>query len=278
MDVKPVGTESENAGTVLVVDDDRNAVDILNRLLTKEGFVVHCAHGGREAVTLANTHPVDVILLDVMMPDMDGFQVCEALRGNDRTRTIPIILLTAKDDMETRVVGTRRGAASPSARLLLVPPGAQCPGSAGLAFSAAGFSVLAGCPSFGAASASFLHFSTSAVEISIVSAMSCADRPIFTDFMTIPQFTSAAKLGVATANIRTPAATLSNAVRMLEPPCYVDGARSHRVWGNKVSERTPRARVAVAMCDADYTTLRIRTQGFRQPRGARASRPSSVLW
>jgi len=109
MDVKPVGTESENAGTVLVVDDDRNAVDILNRLLTKEGFVVHCAHGGRDAVTLANTHPVDVILLDVMMPDMDGFQVCEALRGNDRTRGIPIILLTAKDDMETRVVGMRLG-------------------------------------------------------------------------------------------------------------------------------------------------------------------------
>ena len=101
--------EPKHEGNVLVVDDDRNAVDILNRLLTKEGFVVQCAHGGREALALVAAHPIDVILLDVMMPDMDGFQVCEALRQNDRTREIPIILLTAKDDMETRVVGMRLG-------------------------------------------------------------------------------------------------------------------------------------------------------------------------
>ncbi|MEO6027218.1 MAG: response regulator [Candidatus Binatia bacterium] len=101
--------ETKHEGNVLVVDDDRNAVDILNRLLTKEGFLVQCAHGGREALALVAAHPIDVILLDVMMPDMDGFQVCEALRQNDRTREIPIILLTAKDDMETRVVGMRLG-------------------------------------------------------------------------------------------------------------------------------------------------------------------------
>jgi DNA-binding response OmpR family regulator len=101
--------ETQHEGTVLVVDDDRNAVDILNRLLTKEGFTVHCANGGREALTLVAAHPIDVILLDVMMPDMDGFQVCEALRQNERTKGIPIILLTAKDDMETRVVGMRLG-------------------------------------------------------------------------------------------------------------------------------------------------------------------------
>ncbi len=101
--------ETKAEGNVLVVDDDRNAVDILNRLLTKEGFTVLCASGGREALTLVAAHQVDVILLDVMMPEMDGFQVCEALRKSDRTRGIPIILLTAKDDMETRVVGMRLG-------------------------------------------------------------------------------------------------------------------------------------------------------------------------
>ena len=101
--------DAKHEGNVLVVDDDRNAVDILNRLLTKEGFVVQCAHGGREALAQVEAHPIDVILLDVMMPDMDGFQVCEALRQNERTRGIPIILLTAKDDMETRVVGMRLG-------------------------------------------------------------------------------------------------------------------------------------------------------------------------
>ena len=101
--------DTKQEGNVLVVDDDRNAVDILKRLLTKEGFVVQCAHGGREALALAATHPIDVILLDVMMPEMDGFQVCKALRQDERTREIPIILITAKDDMETRVVGMRLG-------------------------------------------------------------------------------------------------------------------------------------------------------------------------
>jgi DNA-binding response OmpR family regulator len=101
--------EPKYEGNVLVVDDDRNAVDILNRLLTKEGFVVQCAHGGREALAAVAAHPIDVILLDVMMPDMDGFQVCEALRKDERTREIPVILLTAKDDMETRVIGMRLG-------------------------------------------------------------------------------------------------------------------------------------------------------------------------
>jgi len=69
--------DAKHEGNVLVVDDDRNAVDILNRLLTKEGFVVQCAHGGREALAQVEAHPIDVILLDVMMPDMDGFQVCD---------------------------------------------------------------------------------------------------------------------------------------------------------------------------------------------------------
>ena len=101
--------DTTHEGNVLVVDDSRLEIDILKRLLTKEGFVVQCAHGGREALTLAATHPIDVILLDVMMPEMDGFQVCEALRQDERTREIPIILITAKDDMETRIVGMRLG-------------------------------------------------------------------------------------------------------------------------------------------------------------------------
>ncbi|MCC6765188.1 MAG: response regulator [Deltaproteobacteria bacterium] len=101
--------DPKREGNVLVVDDDRNAVDILERLLIKEGFAVQCAHGGREALAAVAAHPIDVILLDVMMPGMDGFQVCEALRKDERTREIPVILLTAKDDMETRVVGMRLG-------------------------------------------------------------------------------------------------------------------------------------------------------------------------
>jgi len=101
--------EATHEGRVLVVDDDKHAVEILYRLLQKEGFEVLRAQSGREALAVAAAERVDVILLDVMMPEMDGFQVCEALRAAERTRDIPVILLTAKDDMETRVVGMKLG-------------------------------------------------------------------------------------------------------------------------------------------------------------------------
>nr|UXE44080.1 alkaline phosphatase synthesis transcriptional regulatory protein PhoP [uncultured bacterium] len=101
--------EATNAGRVLVVDDDKHAVEILYRLLEREGFEVLRAQSGKEALATVATADVDVILLDVMMPEMDGFQVCEALRAADRTRDIPVILLTAKDDMETRVLGMKLG-------------------------------------------------------------------------------------------------------------------------------------------------------------------------
>ena len=96
-----------NAGRVLVVDDDKHAVEILYRLLQKEGFEVLRAQSGKEALATVAAENVDVILLDVMMPEMDGFAVCEALRAAGHR--VPVILLTAKDDMETRVLGMKLG-------------------------------------------------------------------------------------------------------------------------------------------------------------------------
>ncbi len=101
--------ETTNQGRVLVVDDDKHAVEILYRLLQRESFEVLRAQSGREALEIVAVERVDVIVLDVMMPEMDGFQVCEALRAAERTRDIPIILLTAKDDMETRALGMKLG-------------------------------------------------------------------------------------------------------------------------------------------------------------------------
>jgi two-component system, cell cycle response regulator len=101
--------EGKHEGRVLIVDDDKHAVEILYRLLQKDGFEVLRAQSGPEALVIAGAEQIDVILLDVMMPDMNGFQVCEALRGAERTRDIPVILLTARDDMETRVLGMKRG-------------------------------------------------------------------------------------------------------------------------------------------------------------------------
>ncbi len=99
----------KSTATVLVVDDDRSALDILTRLLEKEGFTPVAANSGRRALEILTTQTVDVILLDVMMPEMDGFQVCAELRAQEKTREIPVILVTAKDDMETRLTGMKLG-------------------------------------------------------------------------------------------------------------------------------------------------------------------------
>jgi len=101
--------EGTPEGRVLIVDDDKHALEILHRLLEKDGFEVLGAQSGAQALVIAGAEQVDVILLDVMMPEMSGFEVCEALRANERTRDIPVILLTAKDDMETRVLGMKLG-------------------------------------------------------------------------------------------------------------------------------------------------------------------------
>ena len=100
---------AERTPRVLVVDDDRSALDILTRLLEKEGFTPLSADSGPRALELLATQTVDVILLDVMMPEMDGFQVCAELRAQDNTRDIPVILITAKDDMDTRLAGMKLG-------------------------------------------------------------------------------------------------------------------------------------------------------------------------
>jgi PleD family two-component response regulator len=89
-------------GRILVVDDDENAVEILTRMLAREGHESLAASTGAEALATLAKENVDVILLDVMMPGMDGLEVCRQLRDDERLRQIPVILLTAKDDMETR--------------------------------------------------------------------------------------------------------------------------------------------------------------------------------
>jgi len=93
--------------TILVVDDDENSRDIAARLLELEGFRTKRADGGEECLRMAKTEAIDLILLDVMMPDMDGFEVCAALR--EAGIKIPIILLTSKDDIDTRAKGMHQG-------------------------------------------------------------------------------------------------------------------------------------------------------------------------
>jgi DNA-binding response OmpR family regulator len=102
-------SDTQEKGRVLIVDDEPNALDILSRLLTREGYICRTADSGQGGLDLLAAEPFDVIVLDVMMPNMDGLQVCERLRANEAFRAIPVILLTAKDDMETRSRGMALG-------------------------------------------------------------------------------------------------------------------------------------------------------------------------
>jgi DNA-binding response OmpR family regulator len=93
--------------TILVVDDDPACLDIATHLLEREGFRVRATESGEGCLRIASREPFDLILLDVMMPGMDGFEVRTALR--DAGRRIPVILLTARDDIDARFEGIAQG-------------------------------------------------------------------------------------------------------------------------------------------------------------------------
>jgi DNA-binding response OmpR family regulator len=93
----------------MVVDDDPDTVSILARHLEREGFTAIEAISGAECLRMVNQHTVDIILLDLMMPEMDGFAVCRALKGNPDTAEIPVIMITARDDLDARAEGMRLG-------------------------------------------------------------------------------------------------------------------------------------------------------------------------
>jgi two-component system cell cycle response regulator len=101
--------ESTRLPRILVVDDDPDTVAILARHVQREGFVPLEASSGTECLNLVQEYEVDVILLDLMMPEMDGFEVCKALKNNPDTAEIPIIMITARDDLDARAEGIRLG-------------------------------------------------------------------------------------------------------------------------------------------------------------------------
>jgi CheY-like chemotaxis protein len=90
----------QHTRTVLVVDDDPKAVEVIAALLPTPAYAVVRAYGGSEAITLAQRVGPDLILLDLMMPDVNGFDVVDALQRNVETARIPVIVVTAKDITE----------------------------------------------------------------------------------------------------------------------------------------------------------------------------------
>lgn len=102
--------EDEVPGTVLVVDDNRQNRDLLERRLKRDGFAVLTAADGAEALSVTRTQPVDVVLLDIMMPVMDGYETLERLKADPELRHLPVIMLTSLDEPESITRCIERGA------------------------------------------------------------------------------------------------------------------------------------------------------------------------
>jgi putative two-component system response regulator len=98
------------SGTILVADDQLSNRELLSELLTTQGFKIITAADGAEALDQLSRVPTDLVLLDVMMPRLSGFEVCEKIKANPDTYLIPVILVTGLSDKENRIEGIRVGA------------------------------------------------------------------------------------------------------------------------------------------------------------------------
>ena len=99
-----------NRGVVLVIDDEKSNRDVLFRLLTAEGYTVHTAADGESALAVLDQLRPDVILLDVHMPGLDGFEVCRRVKLKPATRLTPVVMVTALGAREHRIEGINAGA------------------------------------------------------------------------------------------------------------------------------------------------------------------------
>ena len=95
---------------VLVVEDDLDIAELVARYLEKAGYTATRVSSGRDALDAVRAKAPDLIVLDVMLPHVDGLEVCRLLRANEHTATIPIIMLTARADESERIVGLEMGA------------------------------------------------------------------------------------------------------------------------------------------------------------------------
>ena len=109
-DVAKAIEADKNQPLVLLVDDDEQNLKLLAALMVSLEYNVIKAANGLQALDMIATHDVGLVLLDVMMPEMDGFEVCRRLKSKEDTRMIPIVLVTALDDLESRIKGIECGA------------------------------------------------------------------------------------------------------------------------------------------------------------------------
>jgi len=95
---------------ILVAEDDHDIAELVSHYLKKAGWSAHVASAGDQALAYIRNHPVDVVILDVMLPGMSGLEVCQALRADRATAGLPVIMLTARVEEADRVRGLELGA------------------------------------------------------------------------------------------------------------------------------------------------------------------------
>jgi pilus assembly protein CpaE len=98
------------AERILIVDDDRDSLKLIGLMLQRRGYQITVAQNGAQSLAKAESDKPDLIILDVMMPDIDGYEVCRRLRMNSQTAHIPIIMFTAKTQVTDKVAGFQAGA------------------------------------------------------------------------------------------------------------------------------------------------------------------------
>jgi len=106
----PTATESQKEGVILVVDDLEENRELLSRRLSRLGYSVQLAHGGQRALDFVAANPVDLVLLDIMMPELDGLEALQRLKANPITQHIPVIMLSSADQIDTVVRCIKLGA------------------------------------------------------------------------------------------------------------------------------------------------------------------------
>jgi len=102
--------DSKRENHVLIVDDEKSNLEILIRILSPE-YTVYMTKSGSSAIEMANKYLPDVILLDILMPDMDGYEVLAELKKSDKTCNIPVIFITGLDSVQDEEKGLEMGAA-----------------------------------------------------------------------------------------------------------------------------------------------------------------------
>ena len=95
---------------ILIAEDDRDIAELISHYLKKSGWETHVAAAGDDALAYARSHHVDAVVLDLMLPGIDGIEVCRALRADRTTAAIPVIMLTARADEGDRIRGLELGA------------------------------------------------------------------------------------------------------------------------------------------------------------------------